>query len=71
VTFSTAFPNSNVIITLGVRDRSGGRFLTDDCFPAVASVSAGGFTLQWRDLNGSACSVSASVTVNYIAVLVQ
>jgi hypothetical protein len=69
VTFSSAFPaGTNVIITLGVRDRTGNRWSNDDCFPAVANPSLTGFTLQWRDLSGSTCSVNVAVTVNYIAV---
>jgi hypothetical protein len=74
VTFSSPFANSNVMITIGVRDRTGtARIVTDDCFPAVSNVSSSGFMLQWRNQDGDgSCSVSGgAVTVNYIAVLVQ
>jgi hypothetical protein len=55
-----------------VRDLgSGSSYSRNDCFPTVANVSAAGFTLQWRDLDGSNCNVSRPVTVNYIAVLTQ
>jgi hypothetical protein len=55
-----------------VRDRAGSRISNDDCFPAVANSSVTGFTLQWRDLSGSTCSVAnGPVTVNYIAVPAQ
>jgi hypothetical protein len=61
-----------VIITLGVRDRSGNRLVNDDCFPAVANASVSGFPLLRRDHNGRTCNVqNGSVTVNYIAVAAQ
>jgi hypothetical protein len=73
VTFSSALPaQSNVIVSLGVRDRAGNRLSNDDCFPAVAGATPSGFTLQWRDLSGSACTVlNGSVLVNWIAVAAQ
>ena len=72
-TFSSPFPaGTDVIITLSVRDRAGGSYSSNNCFPAVANASAIGFTVQFRNTGGSACSsVTSGVVVNYIALPVQ
>jgi hypothetical protein len=72
VMFSSAFPaGTNVMVTLGIRERSG-RLSGDHCVLTVSNVTLSGFTVQWRDVDGTtSCGSSAAVVVNYIAVPTQ
>jgi hypothetical protein len=72
-TFSSPFAAAtDVIIALSVRDRSGGAYSSNNCFPAVANASPTGFTVQFRNTGGSACSsVTSGVVVNYVALPAQ
>jgi hypothetical protein len=74
VTFNAAFPaGTNVIVTLGVRDRSG-KLANDHCLPTVVNATSSGFTLLWKDIGSTSnpsCSTVAGTAVNYIAVGLQ
>src|SRR3712207_4327954 len=56
---STLFPYTTLFrSTLAVRDQSAGSYSRNDCLPTVANASPTGFTLVWRDIDGTNCNVA-------------